>query len=87
LDLKGPTHFLEDIFMRKGQTKISAEDILRKKTNRLSNAEKEKLEVIKMEYLGREKKVVQHEEIEEDSKIEEVDVKQKNQWWIKKTDL
>lgn len=79
LDLKGPSCFINDVFVRKGQERIGAEDLVKKKIKRLSHHDQAILGEIKDKYMAQ----IEHEHHEEEKSETTESKKPKNQWWIK----
>ena len=84
LDTKGASIFTNDVFTRKGQSKIAAEDIIRKKFNKLTKAEKETFQEIRSKYMC-EKNEENYEE--EKCAEDETQTKPQKKWWIKSTEV
>lgn len=84
LDLKGASLFTDDVFIRKGQVKISAEDVLTKKIKQLKHHEKAEFAEIKKKYL----KDDSCENPEEETKMMDEETKggQSRKWWVKSSD-
>ena len=83
LQIKGPSFFVDDVFIRKGQLKISAENLINKKIKELSPQELTTYQEICEDHL----KSNNIEPIEEEKIDTSEEAPKKQPWWIKKSDL
>lgn len=80
--MKGPSFFVDDVFIRKGQLKISAENLINRKLKELTAQEIATYEALCEDHL----KNNNIEPVEEE-KIDTTEVPKKQPWWIKKSEL
>lgn len=84
LDMKGPSYFTNDVFLRKGQAAISAETVVDKKIKQLSKDEKEIFTQIKAGYMYSDG----YEDHNEEAKIMDSDPhpSKAKKWWVKSSE-